>query len=127
MQIHPMLFFLALDINIKMYHWMTKSYARHKASDELHEKMLALGDKFVEVYIAKYQRPKQPFNKKDLSAMVLHSLNDSSVETYLDDCVQYLMKGMMSYISVDKDVDLINIRDDLVTEIMQAKYLFTLH
>lgn len=127
MPIHPMLFFLAMDINLKLYHWMTLSYARHKASDDFHEKVLALGDRFVEAYIGKYQRPKQPFSKKDISQLTLHSLNDSTVGKYLDECVEYLMKGLMTYISEDKDVDLINIRDELITDIMQTKYLFTLH
>lgn len=127
MQIHPVLFFMSFDINLKLYHWMTKSYARHKASDELHEKVLGLGDKFVEAYIGKYQRPKQPFSKKDMALFNLHALTDTTIEKYLDDCVEYLMKGLLHYISEEKDVDLINIRDELITDIMQTKYLFTLH
>jgi hypothetical protein len=34
---------------IKLYHWQTLSYPRHKATDELHEELSSLVDKFVEV------------------------------------------------------------------------------
>lgn len=124
---HPIFFFLSFDINLKLYHWMTQSYARHKASDELHEKVLSLGDKFVEVYIGKYQRPKNlgATNKKDMTQQI-HQLNDVTIEKYLDDCATYLTKDIFKYISEEKDVDLVNIRDELLSEIMQTKYLFTL-
>lgn len=121
---HPILFFLSFDINLKLYHWMTQSYARHKATDDLHEKVLGLGDTFVEAFIGKYGRPTN-FTKKDMQQDIF-SLNDTSIHKYLDDCVRYLTKDILKYIKEDKDVDLINIRDELITDISQTKYLFTL-
>ena len=41
-------FFFTLQLNIKMYHWNTTSYARHKATDDFGGKLLSLIDKFVE-------------------------------------------------------------------------------
>ena len=38
---------------IKLYHWKTKSYSQHKATDELHEKLSEQTDRFVEVLMGK--------------------------------------------------------------------------
>jgi hypothetical protein len=32
---HMVKFLFSLQLNTKMYHWLTTSYARHKASDDL--------------------------------------------------------------------------------------------
>jgi len=33
-------FFFTLQLNIKMYHWNTTSYSRHKATDEFGGKLI---------------------------------------------------------------------------------------
>ncbi len=40
--------FLTYKNNIKIYHWQTKSYSRHKASDELEGSLSDKIDKFIE-------------------------------------------------------------------------------
>lgn len=120
---HPATFFLALGNNVKLYHWMTTSFARHTASDKLFDAILEHSDKFVEVYIGRYGRPR--LSKKDLSPS-LHFLTDNTIVAYLDSVLAYLNKGLMDYIS-EKDTDLVNIRDEIIAEVNQAKYLFTLH
>ena len=40
---------------VKLYHWKTKSYAKHQATDELFEKLNKHTDQFVEVLIGKEQ------------------------------------------------------------------------
>ena len=49
--------FLEMLTTIKLYHWNTHSYARHKATDELHEKLSDLVDEFVEVMQGKMFSP----------------------------------------------------------------------
>lgn len=39
--------------SIKLYHWKTKSYSQHEATDDLHEKLSDQVDRFVEVLIGK--------------------------------------------------------------------------
>lgn len=122
---HPIVFFLHFETNVKLYHWLTTSYPRHVASDKLHERLLELSDKFVEVYIGKYQRP--IFTKKDLSLATIDTHSDKDIIGFLDKMSVYLTKDIFKYISVEKDTDLVNIRDEILAEINQAKYLFTLH
>jgi hypothetical protein len=50
-------FFFKMREQIKLYHWQTMSYSRHKATDEVLEKLDALIDRYVEVYMGKYGRP----------------------------------------------------------------------
>jgi hypothetical protein len=110
-----------LDI-IKMYHWMTQSHPRHVASDSLHEKMSANVDRFAEVFIGKYGRP--TFKKTDLAfSMKVHT--DSSIVPFLDDVIHMLTDDITKHIA-EKDVDLLTIRDEIVADINQTKYLFTL-
>lgn len=120
---NPLVFFLHLETNIKLYHWMTRSYARHVATDSLHEKILEQTDKFVEVYIGKYKRPS--LQKKDLN-ITLGNHSDKDILVFLDFAINYLTKDLFKYIT-DKDTDLVNIRDDILSAINQAKYLYTLN
>ena len=43
-----LLTFMTILDQIKLYHWQTTSYSRHKATDELHEQISELVDKFIE-------------------------------------------------------------------------------
>ena len=49
-------FFFTMRDQIKLYHWSTVSYARHKATDEVIERLDKNIDRFTEVFIGKYSR-----------------------------------------------------------------------
>jgi hypothetical protein len=115
-------FFLNLSNNIKLYHWMTTSYARHKAADELFTNLLEHSDKFIEVYIGKYGRP----SMAKTSNVQIQSLNDNTIIKFLDEKSKYLIQDLPKLLSQD-DTDLFNIRDELLATINQTKYLFSLH
>lgn len=116
---HPVLFFLHLINEIKLFHWMTQSYAKHMATDALVSKLQDLSDKFVEVYIGKYGRPN--FNKKELAfALKVHDNQE-----VINHAMIYLTTHVMSYIK-PADGDLLNIRDEMLAELNQAKYRLTL-
>ena len=115
--------FLAFQNDIKLYHWMTLSYSRHKASDKLFTELSENVDKFVETYIGIYGRPK--FTKKELAtSFTVH--NDTNIIQCLDKFNNYLKKDILDFISKD-DTDLLNIRDSIVSDINQTKYLFSLN
>jgi hypothetical protein len=112
--------FLQILSNIKLQHWYTTSYAQHIALDKLHGEVADLSDKFVEVFIGKYGRPK--LAKKDL-AVLLEVPSATGSVTYFNACI-----ATMQALALDpkEDSDLINIRDELIAAFNQAKYLFTL-
>ncbi len=119
---NPVVFFLNFSNNIKLYHWMTNSYARHMASDQLYERLQELSDKLVEIYIGRYGRPK--ISKKELSTSQA-VYDDKSILQYLESCTSYLQKGIYNFIK-NTDTDIVNILDELIGEINQTKYRFTL-
>ena len=51
-------FFLHLRDQIKLYHWQTRVYSRHIATDKTLEALEKHIDSFVEVYIGSYGRPR---------------------------------------------------------------------
>jgi hypothetical protein len=112
--------FFDIQINIKTFHWLTKSYGKHIATDKLYENISEKIDKFIEVYIGKYNRPIITNENVTFKYM-----NDVEFIKYLKYIIIFLEKDLLNYISL-KDNDLLNIRDEMVAEINQTIYLFTL-
>ena len=116
-------FFFDLSNNTKLYHWITHSHPRHKASDELFDSISELSDKFMETYMGKYGRPK--FADRASLKLTLKAYTDKSIVDYYKSCVKYLETSFIQSLN-DKDTDLINLRDEILGKINQTLYLFTL-
>ena len=115
-------FYLTLRNAMKIYHWNTTSYARHKASDDFIEKLDGLIDRFVEVYMGRYGRA-PAFNKP--MKLDLPSLDEKLVVEYLEEA-RIWMQDRLPKMLKDTDTDLYNLRDEMLSEINQTLYLFTL-
>lgn len=114
-------FFQDLELNTQTYHWLTESYSRHVGSDKLFKNILETGDKFIEVYIGRYGRPK--FTEDTIT---VKKMSDSDYVLYLQKAVKFLENNIISFFK-PSDTDLLNIRDELIAQINQALYLFTLN
>jgi hypothetical protein len=119
-QIH---FFLQLRDQIKLYHWQTRVYARHIATDKTLEKLEKSIDSYVEIYIGKYGR--QKINGKNAS-IILHNLSEAGASRMINAAIKYL-QGPMTKTLQPSDTDLMNIRDEITGDLNQLLYLFTLH
>lgn len=113
---------MILRNGVKLYHWNTLSYPRHKATDQFVENVDKLTDSFVEVYIGRYGR--DPLMNKELT-LKLPAFTEKSIVTFLEESRVWLEKEIPKLIK-PKDTDLFNIRDEILAEINQALYLFTL-
>jgi len=111
-------FFFTLELNLKIYHWNTTSYPRHKASDDLGGRILELVDKFVEIFIGRYKVKPNIERVKIESAFT----TDDGNEDLLNKSITFL-EDMNNYI---KDSDLLNIRDEMLGEINKTLYLYRL-
>ena len=107
---------------MKLYHWQTKQYPRHIASDTLFANLLASMDLFVETYIGRYKRPE--FND-DFSVDVVQ-FSDKDIVNLLREYSTFLNKEVPKHLNPETDTDLLNIRDDILGKINQTLYLFTL-
>lgn len=110
--------FFTLKFINKLYHWNTTSYPRHMASDRFDDVLESLVDKFMEVFIGKYQI--KPMLHK-LSIEDSFITDEGIVSAYKQ--TRDILSGMQKNIP---DTDLLNIRDELVGEINKNLYLFTL-
>lgn len=113
-------FFTFLN-NLKLYHWSTTSYARHKASDDCFSKLQNLVDQFVETYIGKYGRSQ--LSSVEGKKLDVHIYNDQEAKKLLKHMVQYLT-GLK--LDAKLDSDLITIRDEMLGSLNQTLYLFSL-
>ena len=116
--------FFAFQNNLKLYHWTTTSFARHKASDDLSASMNDLIDRFVETSIAKVGRPTKLPN--DASKIMLKTTSDAEAPEMLASMVSYLTNDLPKQMHPKNDVDLLAIRDDMVEQLNKTLYLFTL-
>ena len=48
-------FFFTVQLTVKLYHWNTTSFSRHKATDDLLDSLTSGIDKYIEVFIGKYK------------------------------------------------------------------------
>ena len=119
-QIH---FFLNLRDQIKLYHWQTRVYSRHIATDKIIEKLDKSIDEYVEIYIGKYGRPKISGANSNI---VLHNLTEAGAVRLVKSAIKYLVGSLTKSLKPGIDSDLMNIRDEIVGDLNQLLYLFTL-
>lgn len=115
------LFFFELQLNIKLYHWLTDSYSNHKSSDKLLEKISDLSDSFVEKYFGAFSRPVLRLG----SAVPIQNMTKQKYVKLLKQAQAYLRGDIEKIIS--KNSELLNIRDEILGELDQALYLSTLN
>jgi hypothetical protein len=116
-------FFFTMREQIKLYHWQTKVYSRHKATDNMIEALDLSIDKYVEVYMGKYGRMKMNSSN---STVHVSNLSEKSIVKFIHKCINYLQTTLVKKLK-ENDTDLINIRDEMLAELNQLLYLFTLH
>ena len=106
---------------VKLYHWKTHSYAEHKATDDLYEKLNSHIDEFVEVLLGKDQsRVKMLERRIDL----VDAENTKEVKTRIHEYREFLA-DMNIYFDVKRDSDLMSIRDDILADLNQFLYLLS--
>ena len=118
-QIH---FFLHLRDQIKLYHWQTRVYSRHIATDKIVEQLDKSIDSYVEVYSGKYGRSKLSSKNALIS---LHNLTEAGAVRLVNSSIKYL-QGPLTKTLKPSDTDLMNIRDEMIADLNQLLYLFTL-
>jgi hypothetical protein len=115
---------ILLDISnqLKIYHWRTKSYARHKSSDELIKNITESTDKIIETFQgSRNVRLQIPSSNNNI---ILQNQDDYSIIELLKEFKNYLSNIFPRYLT-SKDTDILNLRDELLGHVDQALYLFT--
>jgi len=118
-QIH---FFFTMREQLKLYHWQTGVFARHKATDDVLKGLDEHVDLFVEIYMGKYGRPNIT---RTTNTVQVKNMSEKTAVKFVKDCIAYL-QGPLTKSLKGADTDLINIRDEMLGELNQLLYLFTL-
>jgi DNA-binding ferritin-like protein len=111
------LYLLSILTTVKIYHWKTTSYAQHKSTDQLYSELNENIDKFVEVLLGITQTRANLTNTKSLPINDYSSLPPFTKK--INEYILYLQN--MPF----KDTDLLNIRDEVLGNLNQFKYLLT--
>lgn len=112
---------LQIQQQLKVFHWQTKSYARHNAYGQTYDVLSDLIDTFVEVHMGKYGR----FMINN-GSIELADLNDETVKVFLNSTTNFLV-SMSTQLDPKNDTDLLNIRDEMLATVNKLKYLLTLN
>ena len=109
---------------IKLFHWKTKSYATHKATDDLYSSINGNMDKFIEVLLGKTN------TRIDLTSQGTIQLIDltsqEQLKSKIDDFKGYLV-GLTTDRNIEQmtNTDLLNIRDEILGDLNRFLYLLT--
>lgn len=107
---------IQLEQQLRVLHWQTQSYARHKAFGDIYDSLGDLLDKFAEVGMGKYGR-------FEIDPITVKNTNELQLESYLE----VITKALISFNKeFQADTDLLNIRDEILAELNKLKYLLTL-
>jgi DNA-binding ferritin-like protein len=113
--------FLEMLNNIKLFHWKTRSYAQHKATDELYENMNEKVDRFIETLLGKDESRIKLLKKR---VELLDAKNTHEFKSRIYEYRDFLI-DMNDIFDSKKDSDILSIRDDILSDINQFLYLLT--
>jgi Family of unknown function (DUF5856) len=115
-------FFFSLRDTLKLYHWQTRSYARHKATDKLLKRLEPAIDAFVESYAGRYGR--QDYGGAGFSLRI-PELDDAGAGERLRRYAEYLREDVPKALAAN-DTDLLTLRDEMLSALNEALYLYEL-
>lgn len=113
--------FLEMLNVVKLYHWKTHSFAQHKATDELYERLNKNIDTFVEVLLGKDQSRIQMVERS------IQLMDPSEKTDFQNKVLEYrgFLTDMNIYFDPARDTDILSVRDDILVDINQFLYLMT--
>lgn len=114
---------LTLQNQMKLYHWQTKHYSRHKAADKFFKKSLDLTDKIIENFQGRYDH--RIHLNKTSNSIRLENLDDDGIIQFLKMNRSFLEDEFPKFLS-QSNTDILNLRDELLSLINITLYLFTL-
>ena len=106
----------------KLLHWQTPKYAQHKALDKLFKSLIDLGDNLAESIMGKYGRPH--LSEENLCLKLFNYNNNLSY--FMDELHSCYRNDCRCLFDENKDSELLNIIDEIISLIDRIKYLLTL-
>lgn len=114
--------FIGLQEQLRVLHWQTKSYARHKAYGDKYGDIGGLVDSFMEIYMGKYGRTE--FDGGE-GVITIKNTNTLDLNQFFKSNLEFLI-SLSDKLDNKKDSDLLNLKDEMMGELNQLKYLLSL-
>jgi DNA-binding ferritin-like protein len=114
-------FFLGLQSQLKIMHWQTKGYARHKSLDDTLGEFSDLVDTFVEEAMGKYGRFVLDDESKTIKLANLSELDPKAMVKTVCEALNQFTDEFDS-----TDTNLLNVRDEMLGLFHKLNYLLTL-
>ena len=124
-----LLTFMTILDQVKLYHWQTTLYSRHKATDDLYGELSGLVDNFVETLHGRisYDTPNYRIMlNDDKCSIFLKNIKDIKGPDLLKNIKNYLEGSELKKI-VENNTELQNIRDEMLGVVNKTNYLFSLN
>lgn len=119
---HLVHIFLELLNMVKLYHWNTRSYAEHVATDELYKKINENVDRFVEILLGKDETRLRDLDKRlDL----INPKNTTELKNRVYEYREFFV-NLNNFFNNKYDTDILTVRDDILSDLNQFLYLLTL-
>ena len=126
-----------INSTLRLSHWTTKSGTNHKSLDKFLDKFMEYSDEFIEIWQGKYGRLNLKNNKK---SVYVYTLSKADISDYLDIVLRFLQgsgskinskykisnNSVMNVLNLNKDTDLIRLKDKLIGEVNHLRYRLTL-
>lgn len=113
---------IGLQEQLRVLHWQTKSYARHKAYGKKYDSIGDLIDSFMEIYMGKYGRVE--FDDEE-GIIPLKNTKSLDLNEFFKSNLEFLMT-LNDKLDDRKDSDLLNLKDEMMAELNQLRYLLSL-
>jgi len=118
---HIVMTFIQILNVVKLYHWRTKSFAQHKATDDLYSKLNEHIDLFVEILMGKDASRIRMVEKR---IRLIDAKNTDEIKDRMHEYRAFLI-DITKYFT-NRDTDLLNVRDEILGDVNQFLYLLTL-
>jgi hypothetical protein len=109
-------------VQTKLLHWQTYKYSQHKALDKLFDSLIDLGDELAESIMGKYGRPH--LSEENLCLQLFNY--DGDLSRFMDNLYSCYRNDCRCLFDENKDSELLNIIDEIISLIDKIKYLLTL-
>lgn len=113
-------FLVGHTTQIRLYHWKTTSFSRHKGTDKYLQKIEPIIDAIIEsLQGGRETRINDSFNANFIS------ITDKNAIDYLKRC-RYWLENRFPILLNENETDVLNLRDEILANLTRLMYIFTL-
>jgi len=110
---------LWVQSQLKLWHWQTTSYSQHKAFEEIYGGLDDLFDELIENLQGSHRIT---FGEKNCKIDSLLDINEKDIVSFVEATI-YKFEGLTA---LNSSKGIINIRDDILTQLEKLRYLLSL-